>query len=663
MVATRSEAAPGGWRAKLYRAPHGAWFARNLQSLRGHFTSADPRTLALFRIVLGVLLMVDLGSRFDLVGTLYSNDGVLSNHFALFRPLAPYQFSLYTALSSSRDVSVAFALTMVVYALFTVGYRTRLFHLLSFLCVTSLHARNLMTELPSDTLLHVWVGWSLFLPLGARFSIDGVRRSLTACREQSVDELNEPPRDVPAMTSIAVFGMLLQLSVVHLAAALRQAGPAWRDGTALYYALHQNWWVTDLGVSVGQNASFEQLRIASFAYRTTEAVIGVLVLVPSVRVRRVALALVVAFHLLGRAFFDMGLYEWVMAGTATFLVSSRDWDAVRTWYVRRKPRLTVQFHVASGLNVACCRLLKRLDLLSRLTFVASDGDVEKNAMGVAPASEMPIVRDEARGKTFTGVRAVGAILGALPFGKPLAMGLLVPGVSWLTEQTFARIERHQAEIEAWFGLRGFAGEPRRNHECGHGGPVAEPVSFNDSIARRMARFVTFSRETAAVCALAVCAVALVHDIGDDNQPPGIEAAIYPVIAYPRIFQRWGLFAPEPAKRPGMLVAEGQTTGGARLDPFTGLPLARRSGERDPREPRPDPLMSAYFTNISQPSHATYVGELREYVRRLGEGRGAKDKLVWFNVDWIESPIAPPQASPQLPALAVGPAARRITSGP
>lgn len=620
--------------------------------------SADPRTLALFRVVLGALLMVDLGSRFDLVGTLYSNDGVLSNHFALFRPLAPYQFSLYAAFSSSRDVSVAFALTMVVYALFTVGYRTRLFHLLSFLCVTSLHARNLMTELPSDTLLHVWVGWSLLLPLGARFSIDGLRRSLTECREQSVDELNEPSRHVPAMTSIAVFGMLLQLSVVHLAAAVRQSGPAWRDGTALYYALHQNLGVTDLGVFVGQSASVQQLRIASFAYRATEAVLGVLVLVPHFRVRRAALALIVAFHLLGRAFFDIGPYEWIMAGTATFLVSSRDWDALRTSYVKHKPRLTVQFHAASGLSVACCRLLKRLDLFSRLTFVASVGEAEESATALVQASEMtetkraremPTVRDEALGKTFTGVRAVSAILGALPFGKPLAVALTVPGVSWLTEQTLSLVERHQAEIETWF-------------ERDHGWPAA-PVSFDDSIARRVARFLTFSRETTAACALALCALALVLDLGDDNHPPGIDT-IYPVVAYPRIFQRWGLFAPEPPTRPGMLVAEGETTGGARLDPFTGLPpAARRSGEREPREQRPDALLSAYFMNISQPSHAIYVGELREYVGRLGDRRGANDKLVWFNVDWIESPIAPPQSAPPLPALAVGPAARRITSGP
>jgi hypothetical protein len=116
------------------------------------------------------------------VDALYSHDGVLTNHYALFRPLAPYQFSFYFAASSTRDVTAVFVLTLIVYLLFAAGYRTRIFHILSFVCLTSLHARNLLAELPSDAVLHVWMAWTLFLPLGARFSVDSLRKSLTERR-------------------------------------------------------------------------------------------------------------------------------------------------------------------------------------------------------------------------------------------------------------------------------------------------------------------------------------------------------------------------------------------------------------------------------------------------------------------------------------------------
>ena len=112
--------------------------------MRRHFFDVDPRSLGLFRLVLGALLIGDLWNRLRLVDVLYSNDGVLSNHFSLFRPLAPFQFSLYVGATSSREVTFAFAVTLLIYLSFALGYRTRLFHVLSFICVTSLHSRNLI---------------------------------------------------------------------------------------------------------------------------------------------------------------------------------------------------------------------------------------------------------------------------------------------------------------------------------------------------------------------------------------------------------------------------------------------------------------------------------------------------------------------------------------
>jgi len=202
--------------------------------------SIDLRSLALFRIALGLVLCSDLIARLRLVDTLFSNEGVLTNHFSLFRPLAPFQFSLYVAASSTRDVTVVFWLTLVVYLLFTVGYRTRLFQVIAFILVTSLHARNLLTELPSDIPLHLFLAWSLVMPLDTRFSIDNVRKSLHRVDERSPAALNERVPVPATFTSIAVVGIILQLSVIHLVSALRQDGSTWSEDTTLYYALRQN---------------------------------------------------------------------------------------------------------------------------------------------------------------------------------------------------------------------------------------------------------------------------------------------------------------------------------------------------------------------------------------------------------------------------------------
>jgi hypothetical protein len=114
--------------------------------LRDAYYSIDRRVLGCFRVGYGCLLLYDVTRRIGELGTLYSNDGVLPNHFLLFAPQVPHQFSIYTAFSTPLEVAVAFALTYAVYLAYTLGLYTRLAQVLSLLCLTSLNHRNLFSE-------------------------------------------------------------------------------------------------------------------------------------------------------------------------------------------------------------------------------------------------------------------------------------------------------------------------------------------------------------------------------------------------------------------------------------------------------------------------------------------------------------------------------------
>ena len=120
--------------------------ARLVAFLNERYRSVDPRWLGIFRIGFGCLLLSELLYRWSYARLLFSNEGVLPNHFSLFAPMGQDLFSIYHAFSTLEEVHVAFALTFVVFACFTLGYRTRLFHVLSAILITSLHARNLFTE-------------------------------------------------------------------------------------------------------------------------------------------------------------------------------------------------------------------------------------------------------------------------------------------------------------------------------------------------------------------------------------------------------------------------------------------------------------------------------------------------------------------------------------
>jgi len=597
--------------------------------------SADLRSLALLRIYLGVLLICDLLLRLGHAESLYSNDGALTNHFALYRPLSPHQFSLYFTFSSARDVTAAFVATLVVYLLFLVGYRTRLFQALSFLLVTSLHARNLMAELPSDVPLHLWMAWSLFLPLGARFSLDSMRRSFGTRRERSPEDLNHREATSQTFTSIAVLGMLLQLAVMHFVTGIHQGGPSWRDGSALYYALHQATGVTAWGTWLAGHVSADGLRLVSAAYRNIEMLLGVLVLVPLVLARRAAVVSLVVFHLLSRALFDWGPYDAVMLAGVPLLVSSEDWAWKERWYKARKRSLTVYFDADCGVCLMICRLLVRLDVLSRLSFQAGSSETAPSEVR-ALSTETAIVVDEKTSEIFTKSRAFAAIVASLPLGAPLGWVLRRASVARLGDRVYERVAKNRANISVWLGYEA----------CGVS-RVKASASQEAVPGISLARVTAVLRECGAALFLVVCGVALAR--GSEDEPRGTLMAS--VLGYPRIFQLHNHLSPDPPKRTGTVIVDGQTALGTRIDPLTGLPPALDLGPAAEKQPRTSPLMRAFYESVSRPNHAIYLPGFRDYVAKVADRRPAADKPATFTIDWIEAAIPPPPGAVETPVEA------------
>jgi predicted DCC family thiol-disulfide oxidoreductase YuxK len=617
------------------------------------FATADLRSLALMRVALGVLLIGDLLPRIAEVDALYSNEGVLTNHYALFRPLVPYQFSFYFAASSTRDVTVLFLLTLAIYVFFTVGYRTRIFHILSFVCVTSLHARNLLAELPSDAVLHVSMAWSLFLPLGARFSVDRLRQSLSDRREKAPSELNERPGAPIAFSSVAVLGIVLQLAAMHIAAFLRQTGPTWSDGTALYYALHHNLFTSGAGASFGKNLPLDTVKLLTAAYRHAQLIIGVLVLVPVTLVRRISVVLLLLFHLGSWALFRVGPYDIAVLGTLPLLLSARDWAALGSWYARQKRELVVYFDADCGICLMICRWLVRFDALERLTFAANvSADAPPEVQAVA--EETVVTRDPKTGRIFTKSRALAAILASLPFGGVPSLILGAPGIAQVADFGYDLVAKNRAAISVWLGFQA----------CGVPHAPSAAAARRAAPWRGLANALATSREFAAAVFLFVCGTALWHDTLPEGKAPNLVEPLTAAIAYPRIFQKWGLFAPDPPKDLGAVVVEAWNGRGSRFDPLTD-DVPRESLELEwkadgPR--RPSPLFSAYFVSISQPARALYLDGLKDYVSRIGDERPPADRPTAYTVSWMETPIAPPEGESASPA-GIQVLRRRLTARP
>lgn len=202
--------------------------------------SIDPRSLAIWRMALGVVVLLDVRLRWPVAGSMYSDAGWLTRDLAgtLHRLLAgevPTRATwsvlwLDGSEMFSRAVLVAMALAAIPFLL---GWRTRLFNVVLWILVASVHARNPLVTTSADMLLKLMLMWGMFLPLGRIWSIDARRA--------------RAPANVEPVFSLASAGLILQLFQLYLFTGIAKLNGPWLDGTAMEYVLRLDIYTTSFG--------------------------------------------------------------------------------------------------------------------------------------------------------------------------------------------------------------------------------------------------------------------------------------------------------------------------------------------------------------------------------------------------------------------------------
>lgn len=185
----------------------------------------DLRGLAVMRIGLGLIMLRDLWVRAYDLEAFYSDRGALPRDAILDHLDGTWRFSLHMMNGQWQFNAVLFLIHAVFAAMFLVGFRTRLANLVCWIFVLSLHARGSIQLQAGDVVLRLLLFWSLFLPLGARASIDALRR---------------PPRTQAAsrVVTVATAAFGFQMAAIYFFTAILKSGRPWLDGSAVYYALN-----------------------------------------------------------------------------------------------------------------------------------------------------------------------------------------------------------------------------------------------------------------------------------------------------------------------------------------------------------------------------------------------------------------------------------------
>src|SRR5215216_205767 len=302
---------------------------------------ADLRSLALFRIVLALLVLVDLTNRATDFYAHYTDAGILPRTVLLEEVLSRWAFSVNLMNGEPLFQAAVFAAAAAAALGMLVGYRTRLVTFIVWVLVLSIQWRNPLILNSGDVLLRMLLFWGMFLPLGAFWSVD---RALKVA----------PPRLSMRFLSLPTVALFLQIAFVYWFTTILKSDPAWRtDGTGIYYALGSDQFATHIGAYLYQFP--ELLKVLTFATIGLEAFGPFLLFCPFFTgpVRTGAVLAYMNLHVGIWLTMNVGLFSWTAALCMVCFLPTWFWDQAAKLY----SALPERSHIVRRMRLAAAQLV------------------------------------------------------------------------------------------------------------------------------------------------------------------------------------------------------------------------------------------------------------------------------------------------------------------
>ncbi|RME65344.1 MAG: HTTM domain-containing protein, partial [Alphaproteobacteria bacterium] len=323
----------------------------------------DLRTLALFRILLGLAILADIGNLAPWAADFFSDKGVLPRAAAL-EALSGYRFSLYLANGKTAFVLLLMAVQVLAALALILGWRTRAMTALNWLLLASLVNRNPIILQGGDQLITLLAFWGMFLPLGARFSIDAAL------------DANAAPAPGDGHLSVATAAMLGQVLYVYFFGALLKESPIWiPEGLAVYYATQLDSFATPIGHWLRDQLGLT--RALTYFVWSIELAAPFLLLSPvwHLPLRLLALAALVAMHLGFALCLHIGLFWAISIASLSLFVPGAGWDWLgRRVYPPAKRRIALFYDEGCVFCEKTCRLLRTFCLTRDNPIRPAQGD-------------------------------------------------------------------------------------------------------------------------------------------------------------------------------------------------------------------------------------------------------------------------------------------------
>jgi hypothetical protein len=550
------------------------------------------------RIVFG---LVTFNSVLDLSFVLYdffSDGGVAPRSLLLGQLRRGNSVCIYDLAGPPWVLVTLYVLTLVSILAFAVGWHTRLASIATFFLVCGIHERNLQVFDGSDNVLRVMLFWLMFMPTGARYSLDAVLRAA---------------RGLPTIThgpALPIRIGQVQIAWVYLNTIIyKWPGVEWQNGTALRIALgldhlftrtlghfiYNQEWLTRIGThfTVVTEISFLPLVFIWWNREQAARFIGLKKRpVPwwspgQPTLKGLAILLGTGLHLGIATMMSVGHFSYIMISTY-FLLYEPEWiervvgllDRDRFWGAGK---LKVIFDGDYPPGARAAAVLRGLDVYRRLDLInlREPGSGVKSLPKGGAAPRLNVLDESGNAKAgFAAWIRIGRRLPALVMPSLLG-AITAPLIGPAIDRAAARGQAAAASVAPTVpsSSPGSSGTPGSS---GVPAGVTFPVWLWHQIPERLLRILTGVLYATLAVLMALCMwFSLPKDgkvpplwlFGKEITPlwstPQMPDVLHQTIEELELWQQWNMFSPKPLDSDMYLMGRGRLADDTEVDVLRG----------------------------------------------------------------------------------------------
>jgi predicted DCC family thiol-disulfide oxidoreductase YuxK len=399
----------------------------------------DYRSLALYRCLIGFIVIADVLYRLPDLVNFYTDVGLVPRSIFASEMSMPWSFSFHLANGSTGFAVAMFAIHFLFGLMLVFGYKTRWAMIGAYIMTVSVHNRNWLVNNGGDDILRAILFISIFLPLNKCFSFD----SALTKDKKLLPEIHQ---------SSWAWMFFLQVFVIYYVSFILKDHPMWRsEFTAVYYSSRLDIFATPFGEWLRQFPLI--LKFTTVATILTEF-LGPLLLVFSFVFGRywwiVRLLVIWVFwglHLGIIATMAIGVFPWTCIAMWAIFLPTPFWNKITEVYRKRN------FGMLSIYFDGECRFCEKGVLIIKEFFLLSEVSIKETQS--APDIQKAMLRENSwvvvnqHGKRFFHFSGMLEVMRHSPILQVLVPVLKLPMFFRLLDFSYKWVASHRQLMSSY----------------------------------------------------------------------------------------------------------------------------------------------------------------------------------------------------------------------